>query len=132
MALTLLAFAAVWSVGSCRDETPESVVTVPRPPKVTPDYAGVVVPPNIAPLNFVIREPGRKYQARIHCAAGKAIEVVSRTGEIVIPPHRWSDLLTHNAGQELYVDVCVKTEAATWSRYETKIGRASCRERVST
>ena len=119
MALTLLAFAAVWSVGSCRDETPESVVTVPRPPKVTPDYASIVVPPNIAPLNFVIREPGRKYQARIHSTAGKAIEVVSRTGEIVIPPHRWSDLLTHNAGQELYVDVCVKTEAATWSRYET-------------
>lgn len=117
--LALLAFAAAWSVGACRDETPESVATVPRPPKIAPDYAGVVVPPNIAPLNFVIREPGRKYQARIHSAAGEAIEVVSRTGEIVIPPHRWRDLLTRNAGQELYVDVCVKTEAGTWSRYQT-------------
>jgi hypothetical protein len=117
--LALLAFAAAWSVGACRDETPEPVVSVSRPPKVTPDYVGVVVPPNIAPLNFAIREPGRKYQARIHCAAGEPIEVVSRTGEIVIPPNRWRDLLTRNAGQELYVDVCVKTEAGTWSRYET-------------
>jgi hypothetical protein len=117
--LALLAFAAALSVGSCRDETPESVVTVPRPPKVTPDYVGIVIPPNIAPLNFVIREPGRKYQARIHSAAGGTIEVVRRTGEIVIPPNRWRDLLTHNAGQELHVDVCVKTQAGTWSRYET-------------
>jgi len=117
--LALLAFAAAWSVGSCRDETPESVVAVPRPPQVVPDYAGIVVPPNIAPLNFVIREPGRKYQVRIHCAAGATIEIVSRTGEIVIPPDRWKDLLTRNAGKELHVDVCVKTHTGTWNRYET-------------
>jgi hypothetical protein len=120
MPLALLAVAA-WSVGSCRDEAPELAVTVPRPPQITPDYAGVMIPPNIAPLNFVIREPGRRYQARIHCAAGEAIEVVSRTGEIVIPANRWTDLLTHNGGQELYIDICVKTAAGTWSRYETII-----------
>ncbi len=117
--LALLALAAAWLVGSYRDEAPESVVTVPRPPQITPDYTGVAIPPNIAPLNFVIREPGRRYQARIHCAAGEAIEVISKTGEIVIPPNRWRDLLTHNAGQELRTDICVKTDAGTWSRYRT-------------
>ncbi|MCL5278499.1 MAG: hypothetical protein M1376_01160 [Planctomycetes bacterium] len=119
--LALLAFMMAWSVASCRNETPESVVTVPRPPQIAPDYAGIVVPPNIAPLNFVIREPGRKYQARIHCAAGETIEVVSKTGEIAIPPNRWRDLLTRNAGKELYVDVFVKTPAGTWSQFETII-----------
>jgi hypothetical protein len=117
--LALLAFAAACSVGSYRDETPPSAVTVPRPPKITPDYTGVVIPPNLAPLNFVIREPGRKYRATIRSAAGGTIEVVSKTGEIAIPQDRWRDLLTHNAGQELHVDVCVKTDAGTWSRYET-------------
>jgi hypothetical protein len=119
MPLALLACAAALAVGSCRDETPASAATVPRPPQITPDYAGVVIPPNIAPLNFTIREPGRKYQVRIHSAAGEAIEVTSRTGEIVIPPSRWRDLLTHNAGRELYIDVCVKTDAGTWSEYQT-------------
>ena len=92
---------------------------MPRQPSITPDYAGIVVPPNLAPLNFVIREPGRRFQATIRSVAGKAIEVVSGTGEIVIPPKRWRDLLAHNAGRELYVDVCAKTQAGTWDRYET-------------
>jgi hypothetical protein len=126
--LALLTFAMAWSAGSCRDEVPASAVSVPRPPKVTPDYAGIVVPPNIAPLNFVICEPGRRYQARIHCAAGKGIEVVSRTGEIVIPASKWRDLLTHNAGQELRVDVCVKTPAGTWNRYETIVNTIAAEE----
>ncbi len=117
--LALLAFAAALAVGSCRDKVPPAVVTMPRQPKIAPDYVGIVIPPNIAPLNFVIREPGRKYQARIHSVAGGTIEVISPTGEIVIPQSRWKDLLTHNAGQELYVDVCVKTQAGTWSRYQT-------------
>jgi hypothetical protein len=119
--LTLLALTAAWSAGSCRDKTPESIIAVPRPPQITPDYAGIAIPPNIAPLNFVIREPGRKYQVRIHCAAGKGIEVAGKTGEIVIPPNRWRDLLTHNAGQEMYIDVCVKTDAGTWNRFQTMV-----------
>lgn len=117
--LAILAFAAALSAGSCRDKVPPSVVAVPRLPKVAPDYVGIVIPPNIAPLNFVVREPGRKYQARIHSVAGGTIEVISTTGEIVIPPSRWRDLLAHNVGQELYVDVCVKTEDGTCSCFQT-------------
>ncbi len=119
--LAPLALVVVWSVGACRDETPESAMAIPRQPQITPDYAGIAVPPNIAPLNFVIRESGRKFRARIHAAAGEAIEVASKTGEIVIPLKQWRDLLTRNAGRELRIDICVKGDAGTWSRYETII-----------
>jgi hypothetical protein len=27
-------------------------------PRLAPDYVGVVIPPNLAPLNLVIQEPG--------------------------------------------------------------------------
>ncbi|OHB60755.1 MAG: hypothetical protein A2168_00860 [Planctomycetes bacterium RBG_13_50_24] len=91
---------------------------MPGLPKITPNYVGIVIPPNIAPLNFVVHEPGRKYQARIYSIAGGTIEVFSTTGEIVIPPSRWRDLLAQNAGQELYFDVCVKKEDGTWNRYQ--------------
>jgi len=117
--LALLAFAAIVSSISCRDKAPSSVVAVQRLPNVTPDYAGIVVPPNIAPLNFVIREPGRKYQAKIYSVAGGSIEVISTTGEIVIPQSRWRDLVTHNVGQKLYFDISVEKEDETWSRYQT-------------
>ena len=32
---------------------------VPRPPRISPDYLGITLPPNIAPLNFVVHEDAR-------------------------------------------------------------------------
>jgi hypothetical protein len=115
----LLTILTALFAGSCQDDRPESPMSVARQPKITPDYAGIVIPPNIAPLNFVIDEPGRRYVARIHSASGQEIEVLSRTGEIIIPLEKWKSLLHTNAGQELCLDVCVKTEDGTWQRYET-------------
>jgi hypothetical protein len=115
----MLALAASLSVCSCKDKVPPSFVAVPRLPKVAPNYIGIVIPPNIAPLNFVIREQGKKYQARIYSVEGGTIEVINTTGEIVIPWSRWRDLLAHNVGQELYFDVCVEKEDGIWSRYQT-------------
>ena len=117
--LTMLALTAILSAGSCRDKVSSSVVEVPRLPKVAPDYVGIVIPPNIAPLNFVINEPGEKYQAKIYSVAGGTIEVISTSGEIVIPLRRWRDLLAQNIGQELYFEVCVEKEDGIWNRYQT-------------
>lgn len=117
--LTMLVFAVALSACSCKGKTQASVAAIPRRPKITPDYVGITIPPNIAPLNFVIREPGKKYQARIHSVAGGAIEVTSTTGEITIPLNRWRDLLAQNSGQELNIDVRVMTEDGTWSSYQS-------------
>ena len=117
--LVLPALVTALFVTSCKDERSQASVTVARPPRITPDYAGIVIPPNIAPLNFRIDEPGDRYIARIHSASGDPIEIVGRTGEILIPPARWKSLLSANAGQELHVDVYVRTATGTWSQYET-------------
>lgn len=115
----LLAVVTALFVGSCRDEKPRSPAVVARYPRIKPDYAGIVIPPNIAPLNFVIDEPGDRYIARIHSASGEPIEIVGRTGEILIPQERWKSLLRINAGKELHVDVYVRTESGRWNQYET-------------
>ena len=117
--LVLLAIVMAWFVGSCRDEKPQAPVAVARQPRITPDYAGLVIPPNIAPLNFMIDEPGDRYLARIHSAAGDPIEIIGRKGEILIPPARWQSLLSANAGKELHVDVYVRTAQGQWNQYET-------------
>ena len=119
MAWVLLGLMVVLFVGSCRDEAPTSVVSVARRAKVTPDYVGVVIPPNVAPLNFVIDEPGQKYRVTIHSVSGGKIDVVSDTGEVKIPQKKWRHLLGQNAGKELSVDVCVKMDNGRWDQFQT-------------
>jgi len=116
--LALLIFVTAVLMGSCEDESPESPAVVAAAPRITPDYTGVVLPPNIAPLNFRIDEPGRRYAARIHSDAGEQIEILSQTGEILIPQQRWKALLSANAGKEISIDVYVKTEAGQWNQYQ--------------
>jgi hypothetical protein len=52
--------------------------SVDRPAVIHPDYTNTVIPPNIAPLNFLIREKGTKYYVRIYSEQGKDIDIYSR------------------------------------------------------
>jgi hypothetical protein len=92
---------------------------VDRPARLRPDYGGSVIPPNIAPLNFAIQEPGVAFWARISSRQGDAIEVWSRDGIIKVPPQRWRSLLQANRGQTLCVDVFAKEANGPWRRFQS-------------
>jgi len=94
-----------------------SAVTAPRPPQIQPDYSGTVIPPNIAPLNFLVDEPGTDYRARICGDLGEAIDVASRSGSIEIPLRPWRQLLDANRGRTLALDVCVRGPDGQWTRF---------------
>ena len=88
-----------------------------RPPRIRPDYADTVIPPNVAPLNFRVAEPGDGYRVTIRAEQGESIEVRSATPDIVIPPDRWRALLQANRGHALYVDVYVRANDGRWTRF---------------
>ena len=90
-----------------------------RPPHIRPDYAGCVVPPNIAPLNFLVEEPGAEYHVRISSKRGESIEISSGTPSIVIPLRPWKELLAANRGEELRVDVYVMPQGGRWQKFES-------------
>jgi hypothetical protein len=93
--------------------------SVGRLPRIHPDYSGTVIPPNIAPLNFLVQENGSYYCVKIHSKQGEPIEVFSRTPKIVIPQNQWHRLLSINRGQELCFDVFVKTQDDLWNLFST-------------
>ena len=95
-----------------------AAVAVNRPPQIRPDYRDAVLPPNIAPLNFLVEEPGTEYAVRVRSAEGEAIDVVSRTSRVVLPLSRWRRLLGANRGRKLYFDVCVRRADGRWERFE--------------
>lgn len=129
-AIIVCALIAASLLYACRDRdvTIAQYSAIDRPAKVQPDYAGSVIPPNIAPLNFVIQQDGAGYFVKIYSENGKPIEISSKTPAIVIPGRAWRELLDLNRGRQLSVDIYVRSEAATsssdredeqWSRYQT-------------
>jgi hypothetical protein len=95
----------------------KNLVTVERCARIDPDYTGVVIPPNIAPLNFRILEDGRAFHVRAHSANGASLEVTSRDGKVQFPMGAWKKLLEKNRGQELYFDVFITSAVGRWQKY---------------
>lgn len=93
--------------------------SIDRPPSIHPDYNGTVIPPNIAPLNFLVQEVGSQFYVKIYSLQGKPIEIFSRSPKIIIPQRAWHKLLNINRGEQLYFDVFVKTDEEPWNRFDT-------------
>jgi hypothetical protein len=104
-----------------RDETVtiKTYTDIPRTPIVYPDYTDLVIPWNIAPLNFEIREDGEKYFVRIYNSGTDDIEIVSGKSQIIIPLKKWRKLLRVSQGKALFYDVYVMNAKGVWQRYQT-------------
>jgi hypothetical protein len=111
--------AALLYIPAQRNHAPDRPLRIDRTPVLRPDYSNTVIPPNIAPLNFLVDEIGSHYYVKIYSAQGKPIEVSNRTGRILIPQNQWRRLLTENKSQTLYFDVFVKAKDGRWCLYST-------------
>jgi hypothetical protein len=89
---------------------------------ISPDYTDIVIPPNIAPMNFRIENEADGYFVRIRSDSGKAIEILSDDPEITIDAGKWRRLLEGNRGKNLHLDISVKTDGV-WKKYETITNR---------
>ncbi len=88
--------------------------------RIRPDYRGVTLPPNIAPLNFVIEEPGLRHRVSISGAGSEGIELeVGASGVVRIPPRRWRALLEASRGEDLRVTISRETSAGLWQQAST-------------
>lgn len=113
--LTISLLIGLFLVFGCDNAPDEKCTTVGRPPGIRPDYRDTVIPPNIAPLDFTVQEPGSRYFVRIYSDQGNPIEISSRTPRILIPQDSWRSLLAVNRGRQLSIDVFVKQAASASS-----------------
>ena len=88
-----------------------------RLPTIDPDYCGVTIPPNIAPLDFRIQEPGLSFEIRIAGAAGTPVEIFSRKPQVVVPIKPWRALLEANRGQPITIQVAAMRETGELDRF---------------
>jgi hypothetical protein len=108
---------ALLFLSGCSDNE-TSAVSVDREPEISPDYAGVTIPPNIAPLNFSVLEKADAYVVKIHGPRGKAVSVSSKNGVVRIPLGKWKTLVSENRESDLSIDISTKQQGL-WGRYRS-------------
>lgn len=123
--ILLVSFAALL-VGSCGRKSykvPEESTPTNSVVKIFPDYKNTVVPPNIAPLNFLIYDAGRRSVVRLKGEGGELVGGAGRDGVVKFQPEEWRALLEANKGGELEVTVYGLTETREWQQYPSwKLG----------
>ncbi|MBN1844230.1 MAG: PD40 domain-containing protein [Sedimentisphaerales bacterium] len=110
-------------------ETIKDYTSLDLPAPIRPDYRDMVIPPNIAPLNFIVTEKATRYGVKIHADGGQPIELISTSPAIVIPQAPWRQLLAASAGKTLYLDVFLKDDKGRWSKFAT-ITNAIAKEKI--
>lgn len=87
----------------------------PETPRIYPDYTALVIPPNIAPLNFEIMIPGEEYVSRVSSPSGKEIIVGGKTVQWDVK--EWQSLLDESKGKDIEFEIFVKDKSGKWERY---------------
>jgi hypothetical protein len=116
------AAAIAAAIIACGEQRPKgNVLSMNRPPDLFPCSSGTVIPPNIAPLNFTIKEHGSCFFVSIAEKGKTGIAIASATPGITIPARQWNSLFSGLSGAEgriLGITVYCRT-GSRWSRYET-------------
>lgn len=112
----LLALVAILALVSCSGpKAPADSMPAGRAPRISPDYAGIDIPANIAPLNFCIDEPGTDFVTRFYTDAGD--ELLAGGKAIDIDVDAWHALLAKAQGGFLHADVYAKKDGR-WMRFD--------------
>ncbi|MFY9151245.1 MAG: hypothetical protein WAO52_04455 [Prolixibacteraceae bacterium] len=89
-----------------------------RLPSIFPDYTGIMMPPNIAPLNFKINEPGVEFETRFYLENEKPFIIRSTNPKVQIDIDQWKKLLSRGKGSKLFIDVFVKAKSGGWEKFQ--------------
>ncbi|MBN1894135.1 PD40 domain-containing protein [bacterium] len=127
IAAALWASAALSFRSGCAAPPPgkgaaEQAVVLDRMPHIDPDYSDTVIPPNIAPLNFRVREEADEYTLAIQSRNGDPIRLKNKSGSFRIPRKAWKKMLSGNAGESLSMLIQVKKNGR-WREFKPVVNR---------
>lgn len=111
--ILLLFFVAVFT--ACNSSVQE-YSTEKTKISIDPDYTDIVLPSNIAPLNFKIQEKAEAYKIEISSLKGSAIQIHSKNGIVDIPIKKWKKLLAENKGEKLTFSIFAQQQTK-WVKY---------------
>lgn len=114
-------------ISSCSTDL-SKYTQVDRFPVIFPDYSGIVIPPNIAPLNFAIKEKGKAFAVRISLNGEDPITIENNRGLVDIDISSWRKLLNQAKGKEINIEVFAKDEGGKWMKFKTIVNQVANEE----
>lgn len=100
-------------LGACAGSPVQDVPGLLPPSLVYPDYEGVTIPQDIAPLSFRINTTEKEVKTVLHTTV---YSVSVKDKEVSIPARKWKKLLA--SGDTVRVDILYK-KGADWSCYHS-------------
>ncbi|MCR4768811.1 MAG: hypothetical protein K5874_01165 [Bacteroidaceae bacterium] len=113
-ACVILASAFMFSCVSHPD-VPENYTQEDKLPEIFPDYTDVVVPPNIAPLNFLVKNT-EEVVARF--TYGNTSLTYGEKNKVMIDEKEWKELLSEAKGNSIKVEVFARNNNE-WKAYKS-------------
>jgi dipeptidyl aminopeptidase/acylaminoacyl peptidase len=101
----------------CSRDISENSVALDRKPVLEPDYTDVTIPPNIAPMNFIIKEEGSAFTlVATSDKTGNTIKINSSDGEFRFGQRSWKKLLSESRGDTIRFQVYSSQKAEKSSK----------------
>ena len=132
---TLLIAASIWLLSSCagHPDMPSSFKAVKCLPAIFPDYCNVIVPYNIAPLNFML--PTDEYEACVarFTTPNDSQQTYGDGVKVQIPKSEWRDMLEVSKGKSIKVEVWGQKDGEwlSFNPFEIQIAKEPIDEYVS-
>ncbi len=123
IARCFLILFAVSCTFSCSDDVSKSR-NLGQDVVISPDYSGITIPCNIAPLNYLVNEKASDYLAIYKCDGKEIFRISSVSGTIQVPEKKWKKLLKIANSKEYTVDICLKKPEG-WVKYNTITNKIS-------
>lgn len=122
-----IAIFSAFSLLACTSK-PDHVRVVNTLPVIYPDYVGVTIPSNIAPLNFLLRGSADALEVKVKGVSDSLI--VNTNTKVCFPIKAWQKLLNAESGKSLTVQVTARIggewisyRSFQWQVVEDKIDR---------
>ncbi|MBQ3689634.1 MAG: PD40 domain-containing protein [Bacteroidales bacterium] len=101
---------------SCKSG-PKEFLETDSPLEIFPDYKDVSIPPNIAPLNFLVREDCKSvYVNALYME--KRITVYNKSNQVCFDLKDWKDLVSSAIGNDIEISVCLEKEDGIFYKYK--------------
>lgn len=113
---TIFILAAMASLVGCSHQLPKQYEEVNDTLKIYPDYKEVIVPCNVAPLNFVVEEATEDVIVSVKNTKGETLLSGKSKGKAIFAEKEWHSFLDGNKDTDLKVDVYVEKDSQ-WKHY---------------